>query len=474
MSGFGKRAYVLCAPILYSAVSLSAHAESETLEQAWTIAYQNNPSLEATRASLRAIDEQVSQALSNWRPSIDATAALGKTYQYAPDLAPFESDNFASTTRSYGAQVTQPLFRGFRTKAETEAAEKQVLVGRAKLESAEQQLFLDTASAYLGVLRDEAALDLERNHETILENKLKETRERSKVGELTGTDVRQSESRLARAHVSRFQAESTLTQDRASFARLVGSAPGRLQAPVLALDSPKTLTDIFHFAELQNPDVVASQFAVEEADAEIKLNEGSLLPEVDLVGNSSRSYGQNITVPGREDSSQVLVQLTVPLYRSGIDYSKARAAQQTASQRRDELDEARHKAHETADNAWQALMTAQAALDADGTEVDAAAQALEGVREESKVGTRTTLDVLNAEQELLDARIDQVKSQHDRDFAVLQIKAAVGQLTAENLKLPVKPYDPKRHYEDVRNQWAGFSKDNARYKVEPLPATTSQ
>jgi outer membrane protein len=474
MSGVVVRcAYASCAAVLYSVLSVSARAETETLEQAWTLAYQNNPSLEAQRASLRATDEQVSQALSHWRPSADATGAIGKTNQYAPDLAPFENPNFNDTTKSYGVQVTQPLFRGFRTKAETEAAEKQVQAGRAKLSSAEQQLFIDTASAFLGVLRDEAVLELERNHEAVLEDKLKETRARSKAGELTGTDVRQAESRLARAHVTRLQTESTLTQDRASFIRLVGQDPGKLQPPTLALDSPRTLSDIFHFAETQNPDVLAAQFAVEEAKAEITLNEGSLLPEVDLVGSSSRSYGENITVPGREDSSQVLVQVTVPLYRSGTDYSKTRAAQQTASQREDELDEARHKAHETADNAWQSLMTAQAALDADKTEVDAAGEALKGVREESKVGTRTTLDVLNAEQELLDAQIDEVKSQHDRDLAILQIKSAVGQLTAENLKLPVKPYDPKRHYEDVRNQWAGFSQDDARYKALPAPSATS-
>ena len=473
MSGVAKRAYVFCAPVLYSLLSLSAHAETETLEQAWTLAYQNNPSLEAQRASLRASDELVSQALSHWRPSADATGAVGKTYQYAPELAPFENPNFNGTTKSYGVQVTQPLFRGLRTRAETEAAEKQVLAGRAKLASAEQQLFIDTASAYLGVLRDETVLELERNHEAVLEDKLKETRVRSQMGELTGTDVRQAESRLARAHVTRFQAESTLTQDRAAFVRLVGEDPRQLQPPVLALDSPRTLADIFHFAETQNPDVVAAQFAVEEAKAEIRLNEGSLLPEVDLVGNSSRSYGENITIPGREDSSQVLVQLTVPLYRSGTDYSKTRAAEQTESQRRDELDEARHKAHETADNAWAALMTAQAALDADRTEVDAAGEALKGVREESKIGTRTTLDVLNAEQELLDAQIDQVKSQHDRDLAVLQIKSAVGQLTADNLKLSAATYDPKRHYEDVKNQWVGFSKDDTRYKVLPTPSATS-
>jgi outer membrane protein len=320
MLGIPVRADILRAPVLSSVFSCPAHAGSETLEQAWTQAYRNNPSLEAQRASLRATDEQVSQALANWRPSVDATGTYGKTWQFAPDLAPFENPTFDDKTRGLGAQVTQPLFRGFRTREATEAAEKQVLAGRAKLSSAEQQLFLDTASAYLGVLRDEAVLELERNHETVLEDKLKETRARSEAGELTGTDVRQAESRLARAHVSRYQAESTLTQDRASFARLVGSAPGQLQAPALILESPRTLADIFQAAETRNPEVVASQFAVEEADAEIKLNKGSLLPEVDLVGNTGRNWGQSITVPGREDSSQVLVQVTVPLYRSGTDY----------------------------------------------------------------------------------------------------------------------------------------------------------
>jgi outer membrane protein len=170
----------------------------------------------------------------------------------------------------------------------------------------------------------------------------------------------------------------------------------------------------------------------------------------------------------------VLVQVTVPLYRSGEDYSKARAAQQTATQRREELDEARHKAHESADNAWQAFMTARAALDADQSEVAAAAEALEGVREENKVGTRTTLDVLNAEQEWLDAKVDEVRSGHDRSLAILQIKASVGELTADALKLPIGKYDPVRHYQDVRNQWSGFSKSDARYEVNTASPVTAQ
>ena len=172
--------------------------------------------------------------------------------------------------------------------------------------------------------------------------------------------------------------------------------------------------------------------------AEIRLNKGSLLPEVDLVGNYQAQLGtehHHSGAGGFQPGSGAADRAPLPL-RHGLFQSARGPADR--SQRQDELDEARHKAHETADNAWQALMTAQAALDADKTEVDAAAEALEGVKEESKVGTRTTLDVLNAEQELLDAKIDQVKSQHDRDLAVLQIKAAVGELTAENLKLPVE------------------------------------
>jgi outer membrane protein len=244
---------------------------------------------------------------------------------------------------------------------------------------------------------------------------------------------------------------------------LVGKAPEKLQAPELAPDASRQADDVLHLAETRNPKVIAAQYSVEAAHAEVDLSKGSLLPEVDLVGNTGRNWGQSSSLPGQEDSSQVLVQLTMPLYRAGSDYSKTRAAEQTVTQRRMELEEARHKAHETANNAWQAFVAAQAALDADKDEVKAATLALNGVREESKVGTRTTLDVLNAEQELLDAKVDQVKSQHDRDLALVQIRAAVGELTADNIKLPVESYDPKRHYNDVRNQWVGFSRDDARY-----------
>ena len=263
--------------------------------------------------------------------------------------------------------------------------------------------------------------------------------------------------RLARAEVNRLQTENTLTADRDAYLRLVGSEAASLQKPDLNLAAPKALGETLHLAETKNPSVLAAQYAVDEANAEVTLGKGALLPELNLVGNSSRNYGESSALPGRFDSHQVLLQLTMPLYRSGAEYSKIRAAQQTSTQHHMELEEARHKAHETAHNAWQALLTANAAIKADRLEVDAASRALEGVKIQSKVGTRTTLDVLNAEQELLDAKTDLAKSEHDRNLAVLHIKSAIGQLTADALKLPLDTYDPDKNAQKARGQWVGWS-----------------
>jgi outer membrane protein len=457
------RICVLCWVIICLLLPATAWAGTESLEQAWIYAYQLNPSLQAERAGLRATDEQVSQAQSHWRPNIQATGSYGKTWQYIPGQEQYGTAHFAGTTRGYGVQVTQPIFRGFRTDSETEAAEKQVLSGRAKLSDAEQQLFLDTATAFLHLLRDEAILDIQRQNEHVLEEKLTETGFRARLGELTQTDVHQAESRLARSLVARFQAESALANDRASYTRLVGHMPGKLISPKLVVDKSSKREDILHFADTLNPKVVAAQYDADEAVAEIDLNKGALLPELDLVGNTGQNWAQNSTLPGRLDNNQVLLQLTMPLYDAGTTYSKTRAAEQTASQKRMTLEEVRHKSHETADNAWEALRESEAALEADKAEVVAAANALEGVKVQSKAGTRTTLDVLNAEQELLDAKTDLLKSQHDRDLAIMQITAAIGQLTVASLKLPIEQYDPERHYHDVRNKWVGFSKDDGHY-----------
>lgn len=439
----------------------ATQGNAETLEQAWVEAYKLNPSLQAERANLRATDESVSQALSHYRPSVDATASVGRTDQKSPV---FDGD-FTGNTRLYGLQVTQPLFRGFRTVGEVEAAEKQVKAERAKLESAEQQLLLDTATAFLNVVRDTEILADERRNEQVLAEKLEETRVRAAEGDLTHTDIRQAEARLARAKVSRFQAENSLAEDNNNYERLVGHRPDHLELTSFHFALPAQLDQLLQQAQT-NPDVMSARYAVEVAQANRTQAQGGLLPEINLVGNTNRDYGQSASFPARQDSSQILVQATIPLYRSGADYSRTRQAEQVITQKKMEWQEALHKTQELANNSWQNWLTAKAAVTADEDGVKAAGQALEGVKVESKAGTRTTLDVLNAEQELLDAEIGYARSQHDERLAEFRIHSAVGKLTVQAMNLPVNtPYNPTQHYDDVREQWAGFSQADERYAV---------
>lgn len=455
--------FILSLILLLWPLPLEASGQ-ETLTHALITACQSNPSLEAERAKLRSTDEEVAEALSHWRPTVEASGNIGKTYQFVPAESQFGTAHFSDTTRGYGVQVTQPIFRGFKTLAETEAAEKDVDAGRARLNQAEQNLLLQTATAFLDTVRDETLLANDKENEEVLQKKLEETSARSKAGDLTETDVRQAESRLARARSSRYQVESTLSDDQSVYQRLVGYEPGPLETPNLNLTEPKDLEEVIHLSETRNPDVLTSQFEMESAKAQIHLNEGSLLPELDIVGNTGQNWGQNTTLPGRIDSSQILAQLKFPLYNGGSDYAKIRAIRETATQHRMELEDARHHARELANKAWKTLLSAEEQIKADKIEIESSGRALEGVRVESKAGTRTTLDVLNAEQELLDAKTDLARSEHDKNLAVLQIKFAMGDLTVEGLKLPIDAkYDPEKHYKHDSGALIGVGTEEDSY-----------
>jgi outer membrane protein len=441
--------------------AVPVRAEQTTLDQAFVQAYQNNPSLEAERAKLRAIDEAISQAQSHWRPQATVSGNVGKTYQNIPAQKRSGKVNFAETNRGYGVQVAQPIFRGFRTLSETKVAEKKVMAARSQLHAVEQKLLLDVASAFLDIIRDEKILTYTKENKSVLQQKLKEVSVRAKVGDLTRTDVHQSESRLARSEITLLQTKNQLAADRAAYVRVVGDIPGTLQKPKVAPNAYQSLDDLRKAAEKNNPNVVAALYSYDQSEAEVDLNKGALLPELAVVANASRNWAQSNSIPGEENSSQIMLQLKVPLYQSGAEYSAIRAASQTSVQRRMELEAARRSARELAENAWQALQTAEEAIKADRSGVDAAKRALEGVRVQSKVGTRTTLEVLNAEQELLDAKTELAKAEHDRDLALLQLRSATGDLTADALKLPLEPYDPSRHYEETRGKWIGFGSADA-------------
>jgi TolC family type I secretion outer membrane protein len=449
-----RKLLLLCAfVVLLCGAKTTAYAK--TFEESLSQAYQNSASLKAEQAKLRAVDEHVSQAKSGWRPVVEASSEAGKTYQEDRGSVGVP-DSTKLTPRDVGITVTQPVFRGFRTVSSVRSAQAAVLAQRAALVDAEQKLFLETGKAYLGVALAQQVLDLNKSNETVLEKQFAATQDRFRVGELKKTDVSQAELRLSAAKASRAVAEGDLANKRSTYLRLVGEMPEFLAMPQFHYELPKSVDDAVALSFKNNPNIQAAMYALESSSADVATTEGSLLPEVSLVGNASRAWNQSTTYTGRHDTASVMAKATIPLYRSGADYSRTREALQIKSQKRQELEDTRQKARDGATSSWQDLHTSRAAIAAHTIETEAATMALEGVKEESKVGTRTTLDVLNAEQELLNAKINLVRSQHDEAVATLQVLASCGSLTLENLHLAVTPYDPEEYYNEVSDKWIGF------------------
>lgn len=423
---------------------------AETLDEALANAYQNSPRLQARQALLRSIDEQVAQAHAGWRPVLNGSADAKRTYQ-----TPLPDSNAVLHPRTLQVELTQPLLR-LQTIPEIKAAKRAVDAARADLQSQEQQLLFDGVSAYMNVLRDQAVIDLQKNNEQVLQKQLEASRDQFRVGEVTRTDVSQSESRHAAATADRIQAEGALESSRANYTRVIGGPPVELHKPDVKLPLPQALDEATAAAEAANPDVRAADFAYQQADQQTDTTLAQLLPRVDLIGSAARGYGLSNALPQKTDSYMVGVRATIPLYQGGADYARTRAAKQTRSQKKLEHEETRRRAHEAAVQAWQLYKTALAAIEARKSAVNSNKIALEGTRQEAKVGTRTTLDVLDAEQEYLSTQVNLVRAEHDAVVAAYQIMAAIGKLTAADLKLPVKLYDPQQHYDEAAGKWIGL------------------
>jgi outer membrane protein len=470
-----NRTKILCMCLATMCLAFACDsAQAQTLEEALTQVYQTNPTLAAERAKLRGTDEQVSQALSNYRPSIDAVGSTGQIYQNTPNNPLVVPPTESLSTHSLGVQVTQPIFRGFRTVAGIGAAEKQVAAERANLLNVEEQVFLDTATAYIDVVRDQEVSDLNLEYQNVLKKQLHETDDRFSAHDVTRTDLDQATARLRRAEAGRMQAEGNLAGHRATYQRLTGEIPGKLEMPKVAMPPVKNMDEAVELARKGNFAIAAAGYSEDEAHEEVKLSRGSLLPEVSLVGGAQRQWGISTLIPGRQDTAQILAQVTIPLYRSGSDYSKTRAAVETVTERHMELEDTRRQAEQMVIAAWQNMLTSRAVMDADKAEAEAAKRALHGVRVELPAGTRDTLDVLNAEQEQMDARISLVQAQHDEALSILQIRAAIGALTAEAMKLPVQVYDPNIHYEATRDKLIGFDTPSGENEMHEPAAKASE
>jgi outer membrane protein len=463
MVGTGVRRAV-CAAAIAAALGFPHSATAETLESVLAQAYRNNPTLNAQRAALRAVDETVPQALANYRPRV--TGSFDSGYQHFESVSTsggaFTLTNTNISPRGGNIGLVQPLYNGQRSGNLTRQAEASVLAGRETLRNAEQTALLDAATAYMNVLRDTAILDLQRRNVQVLQEQLKQTRDRFNVGEVTRTDVAQAESRLAASQSQVLTAEANLKASQAAYRRVVGVDPVNLRAgmPVDRL-SPNTQAGAVELGWKEHPTVVAAQYTVDAAQAAVKAAEGTLYPTVTLESSVQRRWDVQ---PGVSDqlTGTVLGRVAVPLYQGGSEYSIIRQAKETLGQRRIELDVQRDLIRSTVVQAWSQLEATKAQIIAAQAQVTATEVALNGVREEARVGQRTTLDVLNAQQELVNARVALVTAQRDRVVASFTLLAAVGHLSAQVMKLAADTYDPRVHYHQVRDKWIGVRTPDGR------------
>ena len=464
-------------------LALTGIARAETLEDALSDAYQSNPQLLSERAHLRAVDENVPQALSNWRPSVTFSGAAGASRStnspYAPTLTyglanpgctpgipcalPYIPVRIPSTfpavtnttPNTIDININQPLYRGGRTIAQTAAAEKTVQSERAKLELTEQSVFFSVIQAYLDVVRDQATLELSIANEQLLRKQLESTREQFRVGTLTRTDVAQAEAQYATAVASRNLAEGNLQVSRANYQRAVGHTPPKLSPATLRPVLPATRDEALNLAAAKNPNVIASLYAEDAARDQVKVIRGQLLPTVSVVGDYQRL--NDVAFP-RSDTvnASIEARMTMPLYEGGAIYSATRQAIQTVGQLQGLTDDARRAAVQAATQAWETIASVRAQRKSLREGVKAAEIAFEGTQAEQRVGTRTILDVLITEQQLFSVKVQLVAADHDLALAEFNLAQQIGRLGAPDLKLNVKLYDATAHYNEVRGKWFGF------------------
>jgi outer membrane protein len=450
------------ASVLLLAFAGPAPALADTIEAALVRAYQNNPQLNAQRAAVRATDEGVPQALSGYRPKVAVTASAG--YQYTDNLttqggsptAIVRTDiHGANPPRSAGLTVTQTLYNGNVTANRTRAAESAVSGAREGLRVLEQTVLLNAATIYMDYLRDSAIVEVQKSNVRVLEQTLKQTRDRFNVGEVTRTDVAQSEAQLAAGKTQELQAESNLVTTRSNFRRIIGNEPENL-APGSPVDRyiPPTLPQAVELGLIENPNVTAAMYGVDVNFLQVKINEGALLPQVTLQGSVQQAYEQTM-ISQRSFGASATAQLTIPIYQGGAEYSLIRQSKESLAQQRLNVETIRDQARANTVTAWGQLVAGKAQVASAQSQVTASEIALNGVREEAKAGQRTTLDVLNAQQALVNARVALVTAQHDRVVASYSVVNSIGRLSPQVLNLPTNTYDPSVHYQQVRDSWFG-------------------
>jgi outer membrane protein len=440
-----------------SARQQATYGVPHTLSEALASTYSYQPALQAERAKLRATDETVPAALAGWRPTVQFSAGAGygsgvtRAYNFTILNAP--TDRLIGTA---ALQAQETLYNGGKNEANINRAKDQVMAERANLIAQEQTSFTNAVNAYVQVISAQQTLDLNRNNEIVLAKQLQATNDRFRVGEITRTDVAQAEAALAGATAQRETSEGQLESARGTFQQIIGVLPPADLIPPQPLDlGLKNETDAIKMAANNNPQVIAAMFNDAAAKDAIDVAFAQLLPSVTLQG---QIFQQNNASSWSTQSNgyQVTANLAVPIYQGGSEYAAVRQARQQEEQTQRLVDDARRTAVQNAVQAWETLVAAIAAADSTRSQIRANQIALEGVEREAIVGSRTTLDVLNAQQTLLNSQTSLVQNLAQLVNASYGVAAAVGRLTARDMHLPVPLYDETAYYNAVRDKWAGL------------------
>lgn len=430
----------------------AALAQPRTLQDALAAAYSNNPSLQGARAQLRATDEGVPQALSGWRPQVVLSGAGG--YGDGSIRSGGQTGRNDRLILSQQASLTQPLYRGGATRAGTNQADNQVFAQRGRLLATEQQVFSDTINAFVQVIQSQQILQLNINNEQVLARQLQATNDRFRVGEITRTDVAQAEAALAGARAQRQTGEGNLQTARANYRRFVGELPDQLIEPQPLKLPLRNQTEAAQLASQNNPNVIAALFENAASRDAIDVAFSQLMPQLSVQALAARNDNASIASQ-RTIGGQVLLNASIPLYQGGAEYSRVRQARQTEQQARKAVDDTRRQAIQQATQAWETLVAARSTIESTRAQIRANQIALEGVQREAIVGSRTTLDVLNAEQALLNSRVTLVQNLSNLVTASYSVAAAIGRLTARDLNLNVALYDETAYYNAVRQRLFG-------------------
>lgn len=460
-----RRASWLASVVLFAGVAgtAGAPAQADTLRDALVMAYQTNPSLEAARAQQRAVDENVPIARAPGLPSLSGSASYAETVKKSRI-----SITNPDRTLSAGVDLGVPIYAGGAVKNSVKAARIRVEAGQASLRGSESSLFSAVVAAYMDVIQNEAIVSLNRKNVNVLQVNLQATSDRYEIGDLTRTDVAQSQSRLALAQSDTRSAEANLAAARESYIRLVGKAPEGLESPPPLPNLPTSPDEAVQVALDNNPDLIAAREQSKAADKDIDVAGAGRLPRISLFSSGSyNNYfdtlgGGQSGFPQSDKSAQVGAQVSIPIFQGGLPAAQRRQAQARASAALENEIGVEREVIAQVRSAFTSWMAANDVIRSTQVAVDAASLSLEGVKAENSVGNRTILDILNAEQELLNAQVQLVAARRNAYVAGFSLLAAMGKAEARDLNFDnAILYDPQANYKRVRGKVFDWDDDPA-------------